>query len=390
MTRLRFGVFMAPFHQNGTNPNANLFRDLDLIEHLDRLGFDEAWFGEHHSGGTEIVGDPMLFCAHAFGGTRNIRLGAGVVSVPYHNPFWVAERTVFLDHLSRGRFMLGMGPGALATDAYMLGIHSSEQRRMLEEGMEAIMHLLYRDEPLTMQTDWFNLVEAKVQLPRWSERLDVVTAAVQSPSGPRLAGRHGAGILQIGATLHAGADVLALHSDVWNEVAAEHGHTVDRSTWRLVGLVHVAETRQQAVRDVEYGIDAFFDYLQKTATISHFVPQGDTLEERVAWINEAGFGAIGTAEDCIAQIESLWEQSNGGFGAYLNMHNDFANPEATRRSYELIAERVMPHFQNQTHARLVDAAERSRGVRDKLLAEQQEALAAWTQMHQAERATQVG
>lgn len=390
MARMRFGVFMAPFHQNATNPNAALHRDLDLLAHLDHLGFDEAWIGEHHSGGTEIIGDPMVFCAAAFERTRNLRLGTGVCSVPYHNPLWTAERVVLLDHLSRGRFMFGVGPGSLPTDAHMIGIHSSEQRRMLEEGMEAIMHLLEDDRPLTMKTDWFDLVDAKVQLPRFSEALDIVVAAVQSPSGPRMAGRHGLGLLTIGATLAAGADVLGMHSGAWEEIAGEHGHQVDRSTWRLVGLVHCAETREQAMRDVEYGIDQFFEYLQKTAAISHFVPQGDTMQERIEWINESGMGAIGTPEDCIRQIDTLWKQSNGGFGAYLNMHNDFANPEATKRSYELMAQQVFPHFQNNGHERLRDAADRARTLRDKMFAEQQAALLDWSEKHAAERAAREG
>lgn len=379
---MNFGIFHAPFHHNQTNPNANLHRDLELMRQLDYLGFDEAWIGEHHSCGTEIVADPMIFCATALERTRNIKLGTGVLSVPYHNPLWTADRITQLDHLSRGRFMFGAGPGALPTDAHMVGIKPSEQRRMLEEGMEAIMHLLRSDDPLTMHTDWFELNDAKCQLPLYSD-IDIAVAAIASPSGPRIAGRHGIGVLSIGATLQIGADVLGLHYDVWDSMAKDNGHSADRDKWRLVGVMHIAETTEQALRDVEYGIEPWFDYLQNTAAAPQFVPEGDTLQERIAWVNETGIGAIGTAEDCIKQIESLWKQS-GGFGGYLCMDHDFANPAAKFRSYELMAQRVMPHFQNQTFARLADAASRAQSVREVLAAEQSAALEAWTEKHAEE------
>ena len=110
MGRLRFGIFMAPFHPAGENPTLALQRDLELVEHLDRLGYDEAWIGEHHSAGSEIIASPEIFIAAAAERTRHIRLGTGVVSLSYHNPLWVTERMVLLDHLTRGRVMLGVGP----------------------------------------------------------------------------------------------------------------------------------------------------------------------------------------------------------------------------------------------------------------------------------------
>ena len=385
MSRMRFGIFMAPFNDHRHNPNAALHRDLRLVEHLDYLGFDEVWVGEHHSCGTEIVADPMIFCATAIERTRTIKLGTGVLSIPYHNPIWTADRAILLDHLSRGRFMLGVGPGALPTDAHMIGIHPSEQRRMLEEGFDAVVHLLTSDEPLTLETDWFKLVDAKCQVPRYSD-FDMAVAAIASPSGPRLAGKHGAGLLSIGATMQIGADMLALHWDVAEQMAAQNGKSVDRSKWRLVGPVHLAETREQAMRDVEYGIQHWFDYLQHTAAAPQFCPVGETLKERIDWVNETGVGVIGTPEDMVRQIESLWKQSNGGFGAYLSMAHDWANPSATDRNFELIAQQVMPHFQNDTFTRLADAVNRAQRERDHLNTEQADALAAWTERHAAEQA----
>ena len=108
--RLRFGIFLAPFHPVGQNPTLALERDLQLIEHLDALGLDEAWFGEHHSAGYEIIASPEVFIAAVAQRTKHIRLGTGVSSLPYHQPFMLADRMVLLDHLTRGRVMLGVGP----------------------------------------------------------------------------------------------------------------------------------------------------------------------------------------------------------------------------------------------------------------------------------------
>ena len=248
----------------------------------------------------------MIFCAAALKKrTRTLRLGTGVLSV-LHNPLWTADRVVQLDHLSRGRFMFGVGPGrATSPTPTWSASNPPSSVAVLKEGMDAIMHLLRSEEPLTVSTDWFTLQNAKCQLPLYSDDLDIAVAAIQSPSGPRLAGKHGLGLLSIGATMQIGADVLGLHYDVWNELAVENGFSADRDKWRLVGVFHIAETKEQAFRDVEYGIEHWFDYLQHTAAAPQFLPQGDTLQERIAWVNETGIGAIGTTEDCIRQVENL-------------------------------------------------------------------------------------
>jgi limonene 1,2-monooxygenase len=356
--RLRFGIFMAPFHAPGQNPTLAIERDLELVAHLDRLGWDEAWIGEHHSAGSEIIASPEIFIATAAERTRHIKLGTGVVSVSYHNPLWVAERAVLLDHLTRGRFMLGLGPGSLPTDAAMVGLDQSETRRLLAEGVEIIMHLLASDEPVTYHNDRWDLHDARLHLrPYSTPRFDVSVAAVASPAGPQLAGRYGLGLLSIGATQAAGFDALALHWGVVEERAAKFGQTVNRDTWRLVGLMHIAETREQAYRDVEYGIEQWFHYFQAVAAFPQMaVGDGSKVREMIDFVNESGLGSIGTADDAVAQIERLTKQSNGGFGCYLLLAHEWADPRATHRSYELISQHVFPQFQGQAWSTLAAKA----------------------------------
>lgn len=340
---------MAPFHPVGTNPTLELERDLELVEHLDRLGYDEAWIGEHHSGGVEIIASPEVFIAAAAARTRSIRLGTGVASLPYHHPLLLADRMVLLDHLTRGRVMLGVGPGQLTSDAHMLGIPADSQRPRMEESLDAIMALL-RGETVTMETDGFILHDARLQLASYSQpHLEVAVAASFSPTGARAAGRHGIGMLSIAATAKQGMDMLAHHYAMWDEIATEHGHTIDRSAWRLVGPMHIAETREQAERDVAHGIVEFGEYF------GHVLPggpvQGATVEEILENNRASGFAVIGTPEDAAARIEELLDASDGGFGAYLFLDHDWAAPTAKRRSYELFAEHVMPRFQGQVAPR---------------------------------------
>lgn len=378
--KMRFGSFIAPFHPPDHNPTLSLEWNLELIEHMDRLGFDEAWIGEHHSAGSEIIASPEIFIASAAARTRNIRLGTGVVSLPYHNPLWVAERMVLLDHLTRGRVMFGVGPGALPTDAAMLGLEPPEMRPLLEEYMEIVMHLLTSDKPISYHSDRLVLNDARLHLRPYSNPLfDIAIAAVASPSGAKLAGKYGAGVLSLGATVAIGMDVLAHHWTIQEEVAATYGQVADRSQWRLVGLMHLAESEEEARRDVEYGIEQWFRYFQNVAAFPQMAVEGGDIDEMVNFVN-GGLGVIGTPEMAIAQIQELVDQSNGGFGAYLTLAHNWANTQATKKSYELFARHVMPHFQGQVSS-TSDAAARARESRpdlaEKQLAAVEQATAAY-------------
>ncbi len=342
--RLRFGIFMAPFHPVAENSTLALERDRELIQWLDQLGFDEAWIGEHHSAGYEIIASPELFIADVAARTQHIKLGTGVVSLPYHNPLMVADRMTQLDHLTRGRTLFGVGPGLLPSDAMMLGIDPRQQRRMMGEALEVIIPLL-RGEVVTRKTDWFELRDARLQLAPYSRpHLDIAVAASVSPSGPRTAGRWGISMLSPAATSQGGFSALAHHWGLCEESAREHGQTVDRAGWRIAGPVHIAETVEQAREDVKFGLPGWLYYFQKVVALPG-VPEQGTLDECLDFMINAGFVIVGTPDDLIGQIERL-EAQTGGFGAFLVTAHEWANRDATRRSYELIGRYVMPHFQD--------------------------------------------
>ncbi|GAA2405134.1 LLM class flavin-dependent oxidoreductase [Actinomadura vinacea] len=382
---LRFGLFIAPHHDPRENPTLALERDVDLIQHIERIGFDEVWVGEHHSAGWEYIGSPELFLAHVAARTSRIKLATGMVTLPYHNPLWSLERMVLLDHLSRGRAIFGVGPGSLPTDAAMIGLDPRDLRPRLEEAVDAVMRLLRSDEPVTMKTDWFTLEDAALQLrPYTYPHFELAVAAVASPAGPRVAGKHGLSLVSIGATMKDGFDALAMHWDVMEEQAAHYGSTVDRSGWRLVGPMHIAATREQARREVAHGIEGWFHFMKDVSAVPQFALAGDTVDEMIDFFVEGGAGVIGTVDDAIEQIERLREQSKG-FGTYLVMGNNWATPADTKRSLELIAERVIPVFRRPSNS-LAAAEERAFQRHDELFRRQELALAQMNERHAAERA----
>lgn len=338
--RLRFGIFLAPFHPMDEDPTRALDRDMALIEHLDDIGYQEAWVGEHHSGGFEIIASPELFIAAAAERTKHIRLGTGVVSLPYHHPFMTADRLVQLDHMTKGRAMYGVGPGALVGDAFRMGIDPANQRRMMNEALDAIVPLLDGEE-VTMKTDWFELRECRMQLPCFTQpRMEMAVACARSPSGALAAGKHGLGMLSIGGT---SKEALAAHAKNWlmcEEEAAKHGKTVHRDNWRVVSLAHIAETREQARENVKFGLDKWAQYFREIATFPIVPPE---IDNAVDYLIDNQMAVIGDPDDAIRFIETLQEGS-GGFGAFLELAHNWADFHHTKRHFELMSRYVVPHF----------------------------------------------
>jgi len=337
--RLKFGVFMAPLHHHlNENPTLAMSQDLEFVEHLDRLDFDEAWIGEHHSGAIEIIADPAMFIAAAAQRTKHIRFGTGVVDLPLHHPFMVADRAVMLDNLTRGRAVLGVGSGALRADFTMIGRDGEKRARMSEEAVEAIMRLLRAEAPVTMKTDWFELNEARLQIASYTKpHVEVAVAGTASADGTPASGKYGIGLLT--AARHG---AMAQTWERVEETAAKHGNTVSRDMWRVTKFCHVAETRQQALDECRELFPKF-----SSARLLGVVPDGTNTDRMPEIAVENGGAIIGTPEDAIAEIESLLEDS-GGFGGFLHAMFGVVKRDAMLRSYELMSRYVMPHFQGQT------------------------------------------
>ncbi|MDR3659252.1 MAG: LLM class flavin-dependent oxidoreductase [Mycobacterium sp.] len=375
---LNFGVFITPFHPVGQSVTTALQYDLERTVRLDQLGYDEVWFGEHHSGGYELIACPEVFIATAAERTKNIRFGTGVVSLPYHHPLMVADRWVLLDHLTRGRVMFGTGPGALPSDAYMMGIDPVDQRPMMQQSLEAILALFRAgaEERITRETDWFTLRDAALHIrPYTWPYPEISTAAMVSPSGPRLAGQLGTSLLSLSMSVPGGYAALESTWDiVCDQAAKSERPEPDRQGWRVLGIVHLADSREQAIEDCTYGLQDFSNYFGAAG----FVPLGSetgqaaTPRQFVEDYAAKGNCCIGTPADAIGYIQDMLDRS-GGFGTFLMLGHDWAPPAATMHSYELFAREVIPHFKGQLTAARA-SHDWAKGMRDHLFGRVGEAV----------------
>jgi limonene 1,2-monooxygenase len=344
MARLKFGAFLAPHHPVGEHPMLQFRRDLDLVEQLDGLGYDEFWCGEHHSSGWEMIASPEMFLAAAGERTKRIKLATGVISLPYHHPFNVAQRIVQLDHMTGGRAIFGSGPGALASDAHTLGIDPMTQRDRQDEAI-GIIRRLFAGERVTAKSDWFELNDAALQILPLQEEMPFAVASMISPSGMTLAGKYGIGIFSLGSNSTQGLMSLAQQWEFAEDSAKKHGTKVDRANWRVLMNWHIAETREQAFREAGAGLTRWHnEYNVGTLMrpgVEPFKSVDDALEKSAVGDN-APF-TIGTPDDLVKSIKHLLTIS-GGVGAIMGFVHDWANPENTRRSWDMVARYVIPEI----------------------------------------------
>ena len=386
MADLRFGAFLAPHHPIGEDPTLQLRSDLELVEHLDRLGYDEFWCGEHHSTGWETIASPEVFLAAAAERTHRIKLGTGVVSLPYHHPFMVAQRMVQLDHQSQGRVIFGSGPGALPSDAHTLGLDPMLLRDRQDEAMGVIRRLFRGDERFSYESDWFTLRDARLQLRPLQENMEFVVASSVSPSGMTLAGKHEAGVLSVASTSREGMRSLPLQWSFAEESAAKHGNTVDRRSWRVVLSWHVAETRQEAREQARDGLLRHNnDYTVRTLAGGEgtIYKTPDDAVDGVAFSDEST-AVIGTPDDLVAMIHRIMELT-GGFGCVVGFVHDWANRENTRRSWDMVARYVVP----EVNGLLDDYRDSYRFVNESRETWTRASEAVMSKIQQNERAAQV-
>ena len=344
MARMKFGAFLAPHHPIGEHPTLQLQNDLRLAQRLDELNYDEFWVGEHHSTGWEMIASPEMFLAVAGERTHRIRLGTGVISLPYHHPFNVAQRLVQLDHHTRGRVIFGSGPGALPSDAHMLGIDPMTQRDRQDEAIGVIQRLL-AGERVTHESDWFTLRDARLQLFPLQEELPFVVASSISPSGMTLAGKYGMGVLSIGSNSEAGLSALPTQWGFAEQAAAKSGKKVNRDDWRVLMSWHIAETREEARVQARDGLMQWHNEYTVGTLMRPNTPLFKTPDDAVdqtAFVDGAA-GVIGTPDDLIAAIRKL-QASAGGFGVVLGFVHDWANREHTMKSWDLVARYVIPEI----------------------------------------------
>ena len=350
---MKFGAFLAPHHPVGENPMLQFRRDLDLVVQLEQLGFSEFWCGEHHSSGWEMIASPEMFLAAAGERTARIRLGTGVVSLPYHHPFNVAQRIVQLDHMTGGRVIFGSGPGALPSDAHTFAIDPMVLRDRQDEALGVILRLLRGEPRFSYETDWFKMKDAQLQLLPVQEKIPAATASMVSPSGMTLAGKHGIGALSIGSMASEGITALATQWDFAEDAAKKSGCVVNRDEWRVVLNWHLAETRSEAERQARLGLQRWHNEyivgtLQRPGAVAYKDPD-DALDAVCGGASKGVVqsAVVGTPDDLVDFIKSMVELT-GGFGTAIGFVHDWANPRDTAASWDLVARYVIPEINGYT------------------------------------------
>jgi alkanesulfonate monooxygenase SsuD/methylene tetrahydromethanopterin reductase-like flavin-dependent oxidoreductase (luciferase family) len=353
------GYFTMPLHPPGSDPAQTLADDLEQIVALDRLGFAEAWIGEHFTSVWENIPCPDLFIAQALAKTERIRLGTGVSCLPNHNPVMLAQRIAQLDNMARGRFMWGIGSGGFVGDFEIFDVDAKnlEQRKLSREILETVLML------------WDDPRPGLYEHPRWRFRVpepqdDIGLALHMKPYqkphppiavaglGPRsdmltLAGERGWIPMSINVVP---TSTLQAHWRTYAESAERAGRTPDRARWRIARNVYVGDTPAQARRDVLDGViardfaDYFFPMLGKQNQMIFFKSDPSLPDEAITmeYVYE-NIWIAGDVDEVTAKLRRLYDDV-GGFGTLLLIGHEWTPKDKWLRSMERLASEVVPRL----------------------------------------------
>ncbi len=354
-----FGLFLMPLHPPERLVADTYDDDLQTLMVADELGYREAWIGEHFTSGWENIPCPDLLIAKAAGRTRRIRFGTGVTLMPFHQPLEVALRAATLDHLTRGRFMLGVGSGGINLDRRAFGIELSaaDAAALTREGIEAVVKV-WSGEPIVHHGKFFQIdlsspdqqIKTGLALrPYQQPHPPVAIAGVSRASaGLALAGEHGWIPM---STNFIPPDALPLHWQAVERGASFAGRSASRRDWRIAREIYVAENHEEAIRDAREGAmaRAFRDYMlplvgSGARGLEAFMPADRQLPNEAITIDYLieNIWVVGTPDECAAKLRSLYD-TVGGFGTVLMIGHDWY-PDSVKwfRSLELFATKVMP------------------------------------------------
>lgn len=353
MYNIDFGLFTMPEHPPWENWTLSYDRDVEEAVLAEKLGFSEYWVGEHHTGSYENVPVPEYLIAKISAVTDNIRLGPGTVNLPYHDPFLVAERLAFLDQLTKGRVIYGYGGGGLPSDMEMFSIDGDDQRPMIAEAIDIIQTYTAAEEPTSYDGEYWSYDDRIVQVPPYQKQPEEAIAGLTRTTSYEMAAEQGMGALSvyftpIEAEKNPNAPDLKDHADAMVEAAERSGMDPQavRDEWRIVREVYVAESKEEAIEDIRKGVEKSYGYLidlglgalmKKDETMPDEELTFEWMIENIPWI-------IGSPEDCISQIKTLYDEV-GGFGTLVLNSRDWVPTDKHERSLELFARQVMPAFQ---------------------------------------------
>lgn len=292
----------------GGDVHEAIMEQLRLVELADELGFDEAWFGEHHFNRFSIIPDPCTMIGYAAGRTGCIRLGSAGFLAPFYHPVRLAESIAMLDNLSDGRINAGFAKGGFAPDTRYFHRSKEELREVMVETVEAV-DLLLHGNPVKYEGKHVKIDHARLTPLPVQKEIPFFIATFSSEETIAFAAQNGYGLMMSqGASLHECIEAR----DYYRSIAGHDPQMV------IMRVFYVADTYEEASRAILPGIDHFVRCMQavqaeQTQPMFDLDAYEQLLNERKGFFNGQKFfnnGIIGSPEQCIASIKTIQKELN--------------------------------------------------------------------------------
>src|SRR3954464_7939330 len=361
---VRLGLFTMPMHPRERDPATTLQEDREAIVLADRLGFYDAFVGEHLTDPEENITSNPIFLASLLAETRTIKLATGTSNLSHSHPVLIAAHAAMFDHLAKGRFIFGISPGALASDAEALGMDlgMEERNKRFAEAIDVILAIWQRDAPYDIELpgNRYKVSTARTQVPAVGR--GQMYKPYQRPR-PEIVGTvvapHSKGVIAMGERdFHPmSANFLLAHwlPSHWANYCAgkaKAGKAADPLDWRVARTIFVADDERTAQRyareDPNSPYRYYWDKLRQNMMRAkrHVIFKKHEGEDDSAVTVERLLDELvicGTPDSVADQILFLREQA-GPFGEIVYAGMDWVDPALAKRSMVLMAEQVMPRI----------------------------------------------
>jgi alkanesulfonate monooxygenase SsuD/methylene tetrahydromethanopterin reductase-like flavin-dependent oxidoreductase (luciferase family) len=372
---VKLALFMMPMHNMHRSYPVTLEEDIEAFKFADELGFDEGWCGEHYSSDIEQISSPLIFLAHIANLTRTMKLGTGVVSLPIYHPAQLAAHIALLDHLTKGRLILGIGTGGLGSDFELFGLEGADRQAMMLDSISIMQRIWASDPPYDLPGKFWNIGLSKTVWPDLG--VGVLPKTLQRPHPPlavsvsspnsnsiRVAARNN--LMPISANFVA-SWVVKTHWETYTDEMAKLGREPDGQNWRVARSIHVAETDEEAeafVKQPGGAYDWYYDYMfqvyarMDAAALLAPMPGMDAASITHVMVRD-NFVIHGSPET-VARKLLTFRKEVGPFGTLMMTAHDWTAKASMRKSMELLVTKVMPVVREELSGESTRLLERRR------------------------------
>jgi alkanesulfonate monooxygenase SsuD/methylene tetrahydromethanopterin reductase-like flavin-dependent oxidoreductase (luciferase family) len=351
-------MFMMPLHPPGRDISETLQEDREAVILADRLGYSEAYVGEHVTDAAEMVTSSMIFLASLIAETKQIMLGTGTVNVPNSHPAAIAAQAAMMDHLLKGRFILGISPGGLMSDAEVFGNLGKDRNAMFVEGINTVLKIWESDPPYNIEGEFWNVTVEKTMIPSIGQGfimkpyqkphpLIVGTAVAPFSKGVTEMAKRGWQPISANFLL---PEWVKTHWPKYVEGRLAVGAQASPSEWRVAKSIFVADDDATAKRyALQEGGPYHFYFKQLVRKLvggggrSNLFKTDQSMDDSLITPDYVTQRLVlaGTVNSVVDQILAFHEQV-GDFGNLLYACHDWMDPQLGKRSMELFATEVMP------------------------------------------------